>query len=67
MSDVLLQEQAGPEGSIQFTRDDMAALVGTVPKLLIRTLSEFRADGLVELTPKNVRVLEPEKLRRARW
>ncbi|TGE16561.1 response regulator [Hymenobacter elongatus] len=62
-----LHEQAGPEGSIQLSRDDMAALVGTAPESLIRTLSEFKADGLIELTPKNVRVLEPEKLRRARW
>jgi len=29
--------------------------------------SEFKADGLIELTPKHIRVLEPEKLRRARW
>ncbi|SFP89436.1 response regulator [Hymenobacter arizonensis] len=62
-----LHEQAGPEGSIQLSRDDMAAMVGTAPESLIRTLSEFKADGLIELAPKNIRVLEPEKLRRARW
>ena len=62
-----LHEQAGPDGGIQYTRDDMAAMVGTAPESLIRTLSEFKADGLIEVTPKNVRVLEPEKLRRARW
>jgi len=62
-----LHAQAGPDGHIQLSRDDLAALVGTAPESLIRTLSEFKADGLVELTPKNVRVLEPEKLRRARW
>jgi len=62
-----LHAQAGPEGTIQLSRDDMAALIGTAPESLIRTLSEFRADGLIELTPRNVRVLEPEKLRRARW
>ena len=62
-----LHAQAGPAGSIQLSRDDLAAVVGTAPESLIRTLSEFRADGLIELTPKNIRVLEPEKLRRARW
>ena len=69
VADVLLQlqEQAGPDGSIQLSRDDMAAMVGTAPESLIRTLSEFKADGLIELTPKNIRILEPEKLRRARW
>ena len=62
-----LHEQAGPEGSIHLSRDDMAAMVGTASESLIRTLSEFKADGMIELTPKNIRVLEPEKLRRARW
>ncbi|MDB5271301.1 MAG: transcriptional regulator [Hymenobacter sp.] len=64
-----LHEQAGPapEASIQLSREDMAAMVGTASESLIRTLSEFKADGLIEVTPKNVRVLEPEKLRRAGW
>ena len=69
VADVLLRlhEQAGESGCIQLSRDDMAALVGTAPESLIRTLSEFKADGLLELTPKNIRLLEPEKLRRSRW
>ena len=71
VADTLLRmhEQASstPEAAIQLSRDDMAALVGTAPESLIRTLSEFRQDGLIELTPKNIRVLQPEKLRRAHW
>ena len=62
-----LHAQAAPGDSIHLSREDMAALVGTAPESLIRTLSEFKQDGLIELTPKNIRVLEPEKLRRARW
>lgn len=53
--------------AIQLSREDMAAMVGTAAESLIRTLSEFRQDGLIELTPKNIRVLQPEKLRQARW
>jgi len=34
---------------------------------VIRTLSEFSQAGLVEPTPRHVRVLEPEKLPRAHW
>ncbi|MET4075923.1 response regulator [Hymenobacter sp. UYCo722] len=71
VADVLLHLHATAEAagqpSIQLTREDMAAMVGTAPESLIRTLSEFRADGLIELLPKTIRVLEPEKLRRARW
>ncbi|MBG8554113.1 Crp/Fnr family transcriptional regulator, partial [Hymenobacter guriensis] len=62
-----LHAQAGPDAHIHFTREDLAAMVGTATESLIRTLSEFRADGLVELTPKSIRVLQPDQLRSARW
>ncbi|MCC2547792.1 response regulator [Hymenobacter sp. BT175] len=52
---------------IPLSRDDMAALIGTAPESLSRTLSEFRQDGIIELTPKLIRVLQPEKLRRSNW
>ena len=66
---VQLHEQASTTGnaSIQLTRDDMAAMVGTAAESLSRTLTEFKHNGLIELTPHTIRVLEPEKLRRARW
>ncbi|QNH61703.1 response regulator [Hymenobacter sediminicola] len=71
VADTLLRmhEQAGgtTDATIQLSRDDMAAMVGTAPESLIRTLSEFKQDGLIELTPKNIRVLHPEKLRQAHW
>ena len=69
VADTLLQlhAQAGPDAHIHFTREDLAAMVGTAPESLIRTLSEFKADGLVELLPKSIRVLQPDKLRSARW
>jgi len=52
---------------IQLSRDDMAAMVGTASESLIRTLSEFRQAGYVELTPQGIRVVQPEKLRAANW
>ena len=66
---VQLHEQAGgtAETAIQLTRDDMAAMVGTAPESLSRTLNEFKHDGFIELNPNIIRVLEPERLRRARW
>ena len=70
VADILLQlhEQApAPDAAIHLSRDDMAALVGTAPESLSRTLGEFKHDGLIELLPRSVRVLEPEKLRRAPW
>ncbi|MBC6609161.1 response regulator [Hymenobacter sp. BT188] len=52
---------------IQLSRDDMAALIGTAPESLSRTLSEFRQDGIIELNNKFIRVQQPEKLRRTNW
>ncbi len=64
----LYEPTAGDQhASIQLSRDDMAAMIGTAPESLIRTLSEFNQSGLIELTTKNIRVLEPEKLRQAHW
>ncbi|MGM9510538.1 response regulator [Larkinella sp. GY13] len=57
-----------PEGVIQLSRDNLAAIVGTATETLIRTLSEFRQDGLLEIASTGtIRVLQPEKLRQANW
>ncbi|RRB04744.1 response regulator [Larkinella rosea] len=55
------------EPVIQFSRDDLAAMVGTATESLIRTLSEFKSDGLIDINGTNIRVLQPEKLKRSRW
>ncbi|SNC67814.1 cAMP-binding domain of CRP or a regulatory subunit of cAMP-dependent protein kinases [Hymenobacter gelipurpurascens] len=52
---------------IQLSRDDMAALIGTAPESLIRTLSEFKQDGLIEMTNHGIRLLNPQKLRQPNW
>ena len=64
-----LHEQAGatPEALIQLSRDDMAAVVGTAPESLIRTLSEFKQSGLIELSSHGIKLLQPEKLRQPNW
>jgi CRP-like cAMP-binding protein/FixJ family two-component response regulator len=70
VADTLLQlheQTTDPDSYIRFSRDDMAAMVGTAPETLTRTLSEFKQDGLIELLARKIRVLEPEKLRRAYW
>ena len=71
VADTLLQlheqSEASADPSIYLLRDDMAAMVGTAPESLSRTLNEFKADGLIELNAKSIRVLAPEKLRRANW
>ncbi|GAB2515650.1 response regulator [Spirosoma aerophilum] len=68
VADTLLRlHDQQPDAIIQLSRDDLAAIIGTATESLIRTLSEFKHDGLVELTSAGIRVLQPAKLRRANW
>ena len=71
VADTLLQlhdqGETSAEAGIHLLREDMAAMVGTAPESLSRTLNEFRQDGLIELNAKSIRVLAPERLRRANW
>ena len=61
------QGETAPDPTIHLSREDMAAMIGTAPESLSRTLNEFKADGLIELNAKSIRVLAPEKLRQAHW
>ncbi|CAN5497640.1 response regulator [soil metagenome] len=68
VADALLRlHEQQTNGLIQLTRDDLAAVVGTATESLIRTLSEFKQDGLIEVSGSGIKVLQPETLRRARW
>jgi len=52
---------------IRVSREDLAALVGIAPESLSRTLSEFRQDGLLEVSSQGIRLLQPEYMRQAEW
>jgi len=67
VADALLRLPPADKADIQLSREDLAAVVGTAPESLSRTLSEFRQAGLIELAPNSVRVLRPEGLRQANW
>ncbi|GAB4014397.1 response regulator [Spirosoma migulaei] len=72
VADALLRLQeplpnGDPAPPIQLSRDDLAAVIGTATESLIRTLSEFKQDGLIEVSGGGIRILKPDKLRRANW
>jgi len=70
VADTLLSLHAQAEaagGWIQLPREDLASLVGTVTESLVRTLTEFRRDGLIEAGPAGIRVQQPEQLRNRHW
>ena len=45
------------------SREDLAALAGTAKETLIRTLSDFRSEGLVEVNDGQIRPVKIERLR----
>jgi CRP-like cAMP-binding protein len=45
------------------SRDQLAALAGTAKETLIRTLSSFKSEGLIELHDNSITILLPDKLR----
>ena len=52
---------------IHVSREDLAALVGIAPESLSRTLSEFRREGILEVLPQGIRLLQPDYMRQAEW
>ncbi|MFT5823737.1 MAG: CRP-like cAMP-binding protein/CheY-like chemotaxis protein [Crocinitomix sp.] len=49
--------------SMSISRDDLAAIVGTATESVIRTLSEFKADGYISIKGSAITILRPEKLK----
>lgn len=50
--------------SINITRDDLANIVGTATESLIRTLSDFKDEGLVSVNGGKITIANLEKLRK---
>ena len=50
------------EGPIELTRDELAQMVGTTKESVIRALSDFRRDGLIETEGRQITVGDPERL-----
>ena len=49
---------------ITLTREELANLIGTATESVIRLLSEFKHDGLIELKGRKIRLLDEAKLQR---
>jgi CRP/FNR family transcriptional regulator, polysaccharide utilization system transcription regulator len=50
--------------SMAIAREDLANMVGTATESLIRTLSDFRAEGLIEIHGSNITLANVQKLER---
>lgn len=61
----LKEKHAEPDTEdIRISREDLASIVGTATESLIRTLSEFKSDGLIEIDGRRIRILNEIALRR---
>jgi CRP-like cAMP-binding protein len=54
--------QAGNPVEINMSRDDLASLVGTARENVVRVLSEFKADKILETRGRKIIVLDVKKL-----
>ena len=53
-----------PSNKIIISRTNLANLTGVAKETLIRTLADFREDGLVETNRTYITILDLEKLKR---
>ncbi len=64
---LLLNENFGTDKDgvlqISLTREELAGLVGTATESVIRLLSEFKSDKLIELNRRKIKILNPKKLK----
>ncbi len=58
----LLDQQASDTMSIKISRDDLAAICGTAPETVSRTLTDFKTEGLIDKSGSILTVLNLEKL-----
>lgn len=62
---LLLYSQAmnkGKEGPLKIARSDLAGVAGIATESLIRTLSDFKNEGLIAIENRNIQVLNKEAL-----
>jgi CRP/FNR family transcriptional regulator len=67
---IMLKESYGMDGDqstlidIRLSREEIANVVGTATETVIRLLSSFKSDGLIEFDGKRIRVLNELELKR---
>ena len=63
--DIHTKFNKGGEGKLNvISREDIAQYVGTATESLIRTLSDFKAEKLIEIKDGKITIPDPEKLSR---
>jgi len=63
---ISLQKKNESTGSIRISRDDLASIVGTSTESLIRTLSDFKQEKVIETDGREIRVTNMKGLEQVR-
>lgn len=54
--------------AVAVSRHDLAKIVGTAPESVIRVISDFRDEGLIEISASKIKVIDPARLEKVvRW
>ncbi|HXP52987.1 MAG TPA: response regulator [Bacteroidia bacterium] len=61
-----LQKKFQPSTNLSFSREDLANMVGTSTETLIRTLSDFKHEKMIEIDGRDVKILNVPGLERIR-
>jgi DNA-binding response OmpR family regulator len=63
-----VRELKDQKENIQISRDDLAKIVGTASESVIRVLSDFKDEGLIEIEGGKIKLTQPAKLEKVvRW
>lgn len=52
-----------PDETIKISRSDLASVAGIATETFIRTMSNFKKQGLIEIEGRNIKILDMDKLR----
>lgn len=63
LQDRYSKEQGDAKFNISFSREDLANIAGTATESLIRTLSDFKEDKMVEIKGSSITILDYNKLK----
>lgn len=55
--------QSNVKGPIHILRSDLAGVAGMATETLIRTLSSFKKEGLIDICDRDIKILDVERLR----
>jgi CRP-like cAMP-binding protein len=53
-----------PEETINISRNDLASVAGVATESLIRTLSSFKNQGIIQIEGRNIKILDLQRLRK---